>query len=114
MSLSEQTVLFIRNQFEQILKQVGQQAEFNPSAEGAERPPFSQLDEHFNEERRELNWDADDEQSDNEDAVQLSQTLPLPDDQQQNHSDHHVSTISTFFSTAQIYLLAGKHFNQIY
>jgi hypothetical protein len=93
MSLAEQTVLFIRSQFEQILKhQVdGHQAKFNPSAEGVKCPPtVSERDE-------DLNWDADDELSDSEDAGQLSQPSPLPDDQQRNLSDHTYHDVSTVF-----------------
>jgi hypothetical protein len=91
MSLAEQTVLFIRSQFEQILKQVGQQAKFNPSAEDVKSPPTA------SEERQDLDWDADDELSDSEDAGQLSQPSPLPDDQQRNLSDHAYHDVSTVF-----------------
>jgi hypothetical protein len=92
MSLAEQTVLFIRSQFEQIRNQVdGHQAKFNPSAEGVKCPPaVSERDE-------DLNWDADDELSDSEDAGQLSQPSPLPDDQQHNLPDHAYYDVSTVF-----------------
>ena len=89
MSLAEQTVLFIRSQFEQILKQGGHQAKFNPSVEGVKCPPT------VSEERQDLNWDADDELSDSEDAGQLSQSSPLPDDQQRNLSDHAYHDVSS-------------------